>query len=91
MCVCVCVSVCVCVCLCACVCVSVCMCVCTHVHLTHCKFPFTPGASTLAADGMLDADSEGGWGDDADLMLDDVQPLYCTLTFFLTHIVLYCC
>lgn len=29
------------------------------------------GASTLAADGMLDADAEGGWGDDADLMLDD--------------------
>ena len=62
--------------------------VCARVHFTHCEFihfihgefPFTPGASTLAADGMLDADAEGGWGDDADLMLDDGQPLYCTLT-----------
>ena len=34
----------------------------------------TSGASTLAADGMLDAVAEGGWGDDADLMLDEGQP-----------------
>ena len=49
-------------------------CVCSLLLTT-----LTSGASTLAADGMLDADAEGGWGDDADLMLDEGQPLYCTL------------
>ena len=83
--------------MCVCVCVSVCVCVCVCVHVcvyacaSHSLQVSLPGASTLAADGMLDADAEGGWGDDADLMLDDGQPLYCSLTFFLTHIVLYCC
>ena len=66
---------CVCVCVCVCVCMCVCVCVCA-VHSR--RVSFTPGASTLAADGMLDADAEGGWGDDADLMLDDGQPLSCT-------------
>ena len=51
------------------------MCVCS----THCEFPFTSGASTLAADGLLDADAEGGWGDDADLMLDEGRPLHTHL------------
>lgn len=70
-----------CVCMRACVtCVCAYACVCARVHFIHSEFPFAPGASTLAADGMLDADAEGGWGDDADLMLDDGQPLYCTLT-----------
>ena len=70
--------------MCACVCVRVrvhvCVCVCEqYVCVFTLLTMLTSGASTLAADGMLDADAEGGWGDDADLMLDEGQPLYCTL------------
>ena len=49
-------------------------------------FLCSPGASTLAADGMLDVDAEGGWGDDADLMLDEGWSMYCCLCILVEHV-----